>query len=228
MLSTNVRRLTITHPQVPNAPVSSRADVEAWLMTYYPRHDKEAILMLYAAEIAVNPWDAASLVFTESQYLCPTERSARWLVDASAVSNKSVFVYQLVYEPGVMALVGDIFYWYQWCPDLLPCSNMSMPFGVTHASDIPLVWSKNLLNATDRAVAAAVNDYWQNFGAYGNPNGHIPAVAPASSRLGLMQGEASGLRWPEYADGSTTMRLNITSTPATGVSGGRCAFWDRQ
>lgn len=216
LLGTNLNEARLLMPiemPVPNAPASSPADIRAWLNQNYPLYDAEEVMLLYAEEIKANPWLAASLIFTESQYLCPTQASARWLQSAGTVEKDAIFVYQLTYAPEIMALVGDILYWYQWCsawPDL--CPNMTVPFGVAHGSDVPLVWNSNLLNATGQRLARDMIGFWENLAADGAP-GRAASAGPGAEP------------WPPYTAAGATMQLASRSAPATNLDDGRCRFW---
>ena len=61
-----------------------------------------AIPTRYATELAtIQPWKVASKIYTESEYLCPTERSANWLTAAPMATSPwkdNVYSYRLTYE----------------------------------------------------------------------------------------------------------------------------------
>merc|ERR1711959_179681 len=89
---------------VPNGPLATHADLQQWLKTYYPYAPKE-IAKRYNDELNVlTPWETAAVIFTDSQYVCPTQRSARWLASA----GMDTFVYRLEYAPSTFDLPGRI------------------------------------------------------------------------------------------------------------------------
>lgn len=49
-------------------------------------------------------------MYTDSQYLCPTRRSAQWLTGAFHLPN--VYVYHLEYKPSVYQQIGLAQYWW--------------------------------------------------------------------------------------------------------------------
>ena len=96
------------------------------------------ILKLYKGA-AKTPWEIATLIYTESQYLCPTARSAQWLRASGRVTNDNVFVYRLGYESSAALRDSRFYYWLKWCQfwKLKVCSNATMVDpGVGHGSDV--------------------------------------------------------------------------------------------
>ena len=262
---------------VPNAPDSDADDLKAWLLTYYANASSSSsssigdgagagaragaggsgavtatkILKEYANELAANGgWETAALIYTESQYLCPTSRSAQWLLSADLSlspgagnrrfnsrggnpkhkteteaenQHKNIFSYELVYEPSVMKVLSEILY-DKWCADFIPCKNITKrAMGVGHTSDIYLLWNNKHLNATDKVVSHVVNDYWQNFATTGDPSvggGSGSANGEAIAGGGLVP------LWPPYGLANETLLLGLNSTPTANLHGNRCAFWD--
>jgi hypothetical protein len=108
---------------VPNAPHSSAADLKEWVIVNYqnvtngmPANAYQLILDEYATDLLkIGAWETAALIYTESQYLCPTDRSAKWLSAPGVVPATSVFKYELTYAPHLMAELGELVYWTQWC-----------------------------------------------------------------------------------------------------------------
>lgn len=208
---------------VPNAPDSTEADLKQWLregyQTDYPGDFVAAVLGLYEDELStLGPWLTASRIYTDSQYLCPSQRSARWMTatdlsssNESSAAGRDVFVYQLSYAPSTLALIGYVIYWAMWCEDLVPCANMTKyPIGVGHTAELALLWNSKDLNATDRGVSAKLIDYWQTFAATGTPNAAGSGAAV----------------WPPFAHKNTTMDLGVEMTAMPNYDRVRCMFWD--
>eukprot|EP00729_Bicosta_minor_P008810 gene8810-30552_t len=194
MLGTNLNEGRFLMPliaPVPNGPNATVEDVKSWILANYGDLGRAVglnstalvaeVCKLYATELAsTQPWKVASQIYTESEYLCPTERSARWLTSpppaAPSPWKDNVFTYRLTYAPSNMIVNGEIIYWYAWCTDLIPCKNMTAEqVGVGHSSDVYLLFNRAKvgLNATDREVGHAMIDYWQGFAATGNPSSPI-------------------------------------------------------
>lgn len=203
--------MPLTQP-VPNAPDSTEIDLKQWLRegyrTDYPGDFVTTVLGLYKEELStIGPWLTASRIYTDSQYLCPSQRSARWMTTA----ERDVFVYQLSYAPSTLVLTGYLIYLVMWCEDFLPCANMTKyPIGVGHTADLPLLWNSKDLNTTDKDVSAKMIDYWQTFAATGNPNAAGSGAAV----------------WPSFTDKNTTMDLNQVPTALPNYDRVRCLFWD--
>jgi len=228
MLGTNLNEGRFLMPliaPVPNGPNATVEDVKSWILANYGDLGRAVglnstalvaeVCKLYATELAsTQPWKVASQIYTESEYLCPTERSARWLTSpppaAPSPWKDNVFTYRLTYAPSNMIVNGEIIYWYAWCTDLIPCKNMTAEqVGVGHSSDVYLLFNRAKvgLNATDREVGHAMIDYWQGFAATGNPS---------------VQGRAA---WPAYSNGNSTMLLNTAPSPEPNIHTDRCSFW---
>ena len=162
------------------------------------------------------------MIYTDSQYLCPTSRSARWLIQSGVVQDDNVYTYRLLYAPSMAQGSARFLYWLDWCHplQLKPCLNATRTSpGVGHGSDVPLVWWANKLNATDVALAQHFADFWQNFAQSGDPNGDTDRaraldVAPLP-------------KWPRYKEDESTLLLGVQSQVQSQVEGARCEFWDR-
>ena len=97
-------------------------DLKAWILTNYgplaagARLTKSALVAavfnLYQADLpTMSPWEIASQIYTESEYLCPTERSAVWLTSPQNKQNvDKVYTYRLMYAPSNMKVNADIVY----------------------------------------------------------------------------------------------------------------------
>lgn len=73
----------------------------------------------------LNGWQLASAIYTDSQYLCPTRRSARWLTEKGR-GIQDTYAYRFEYQPSVYPAVGRTLYWWQWCENFsLPCANIT-------------------------------------------------------------------------------------------------------
>ena len=205
---------------VPNAPDSTLSDLKQWMQesTAYYQHI-DVILKEYQFELkSRGPWQTACRIYTESQYLCPSERSAKWLLESNQVANNNIRLYRLTYEASVARSQNEFVDWFSWCKALsIPCSNATKYIhGVGHGADIPLVWYSPKLNKTDVVVARQMVDYWQNFavGGGGNPN-----FLGERSRDSLQT-------WPTFAEGNATLLLDLDSAVGLNVGQKRCAFWD--
>jgi carboxylesterase type B len=209
---------------VPNAPISSLGDVRAWLSDNAP-YDATPdlpgrILEVYRGA-AKTPWEIATLIYTDSQYLCPTARSARWLRKSGSVANDNVFVYRLDYESSTSRKESEFYYWLHWCQywKLKECRNATMVDpGVGHGSDVGLVWMFPRLNTTDFGLAKTYVDFWQNFAASGNPNGNNGADGVGAF--------GTTPAWPRYGPGNETLVIDEKSRVQTNAERERCVFWD--
>ena len=202
---------------VPNAPISSMEDVRTWLEDNDP-YDASPDLPSRILEIyngtAKTPWETATLIYTESQYLCPTARSARWLRASGKVRHDNIFVYRLDYESSLAQRTSEFFYWLKWCNywKLEECRNATMVDpGVGHGTDVGLVWLSSHLNASDLVIGKRFVDYWQNFAGTGNPNGMPAAVGGA---------------WPRYGSSHKTLVIDRKSHVEENSQMARCKFWD--
>ena len=121
---------------VPNAPHSTMADLRSWIELYYPGLDADQIIAMYQADIsAASPWEGAAKIYTDSQYLCPTTRSARWL---DAAGDRATYTYRLEYAPSFFGAIGTHVFWRAgWCGDYARCANTTaVPMGVGHSADV--------------------------------------------------------------------------------------------
>jgi para-nitrobenzyl esterase len=208
---------------VPNAPRSTKADVVSWLRGASPSGaahwltaaQAKRVTDEYALEMEASPWAAASAMYTDSQYLCPTHRSARWLAQSGAVPPSRVFVYRLLFESSLARRQQKALYWFYWCPWLVlrppfRCDNVTeIPAGVGHAADVDLVWNNPKLNATDRVLSHTVADYWSQFAASGDPN-------------------TGAVTWPPYSEAgqNVTLELDVPQpSTARGLGAHRCQLW---
>ena len=171
------------------------------------------LLRLYANDLSqFGVWGAAANMYTDSQYLCPTTRSAHWLVAAGVTT----YTYRLEYAPALFQSVGELLYWsVPWCDGYARCANVSaVSIGVGHSSDVYLLFPDARLTTTDRLVSHAFIDYWSGFAATNDPNAGAPSLP----------------HWPSFDHSNATMRLRRqASAPAQGtLRPTQCAFWDAQ
>eukprot|EP00928_Gymnodinium_smaydae_P019966 TRINITY_DN176_c0_g3_i1.p1 TRINITY_DN176_c0_g3~~TRINITY_DN176_c0_g3_i1.p1 ORF type:complete len:618 (+),score=28.48 TRINITY_DN176_c0_g3_i1:63-1856(+) len=201
------RYLMPSQMPVNNGPQATRVDLQKWLETYYS-HAASAITEVYSGALNVlSPWATAADIFTDSQYLCPTQRSARWLAAAGA----NVFVYNLAYQPSVFEAAARIVFQKAWCSDYSRCENVSkVDPGVGHGADVYLVFNDPGLNATDIAVGHTMIDYWLNFATFGTPSSRGAKVA----------------EWPTFLPGNITMSLAHPSMHLANLRRSYCDFWD--
>jgi len=194
---------------MPNGPLSTRDDFTTWLGEYYPEASTK-ILELYGSELAsLGAWKTAALVYTESQYLCPTQRSALWM---SKVGTPA-FVYRLDYKPSIFDIAASFVFEEMWCSDYSHCSNITaQDVGVGHSADVYLLFDDPRLNFTDHQVAHTIIDYWQNFALSGSPAG--------------LRADGTVLpHWPMYEPLNATMLLSPQPVATDGLRQHQCNFW---
>lgn len=191
---------------VPNGPLATRADLQEWLETYYPYAPQE-IAKRYSFELnAFTPWETAAVIFTDSQYVCPTQRSARWLTAA----GMDTFVYRLEYAPSTFYLPSRIMFLEGFCSDFSWCKNISLADpGVGHSADVYLLFNDPRMNATDHRVSHTMLNYWANFAGSANPSGGVAKVPS----------------WPSFLPGNITMRIGEKSGAKANLRQSYCDFW---
>lgn len=203
---------------VPGAPSTSKSQFRDWLLGQFSEDLTEQVMAMYPASDFNNSyWAAASKVFTDSQYTCPTRRSARWLLKSGRVPQNRVFMYQVRYEPEAYALLGVVLDWFEWCNTnyhLWICKNATqIPIGVGHAADVLLTWNFNILRTKeDHLMADRMVDWLQTFAGQFDPNG-------AQTRASEM--------WPPYVEANESMLLQPQPQPLRNVRDEMCNFWDR-
>lgn len=205
--------MPVTMP-VRNAPHSSRADLLEWLQTNFGARAAATLAALYADDVAAEgAWAAAANIYTDGQYLCPTQRSARWL---SRAGVPRVFTYRLEYAPAIWDTFGQLVYWQNWCARYAQCANATaQQLRVGHGADVALLFNDPRLNASDQQVARIIIDYWAGFFAAGDPNAgsarlpHWPASNRSSNATMRLMGPA-----PLAQHGALRQR--------------KCAFWDAE
>lgn len=204
-----------------NAPHSSDADLQAWLVANFGAAAAPPLRALYEDDVAAEgPWGAAAVAYTDGQYLCPTARSARWLERTGVAS---VYVYRLEYAPAFFATAGELLYWQEWCAGYARCANATaVPLRVGHGADVALLFHDPKLNATtDTAVARTLIDYWLGFVRSGDPNG--------GNGGGGGGGDPPLPHWPA-ARTNATMRLAspVPLVERRPIREQQCAFWDAE
>jgi len=215
MLGTNAnegRYMMPSDKPVPGAPWTSEHQLRDWLQKQWPQYVDEIIALYPASQFhgRARYWEVASKVYTDSEYTCPTRRSARWLLDSGRVSNDNVFVYQLLYEPSYAIWTGLGVFWWNWCKLLLPCRAMYLRFGAAHGVEVPLVWAeRSLFNSTDAKLSRRMVEWWQRFAGSGTPG----------SAEGTPNWHAFGLR-------NETMTLSPMPEVVPGPRRELCDFWD--
>merc|ERR1712166_1078038 len=194
---------------MPNAPHSDVADLHSWIDTYYPGIGKQ-ILQLYAPDLAkLGAWNTAALIYTESQYLCPTQQSAKLLAEA----NIPNFLYRLDYACSQFEQVGNYVYWSVWCEDYTRCDNITaQKFGVAHSADVYLLFNATNVCKTvnDSKVTESLRNYWHSFSISGNPNN-------ASQ---IEQAE-----WPAFNSHNVSMTLDLQPVAVPQLRKPQCDFW---
>lgn len=219
LLGTNLNEGRLLMPlqmPVPGAPATSRLEFIEWLRSQFSPAIVEEVLIRYPAwDYGDSYWSAAARVFTDSQYLCPTRRSAQWLLQSGRVPPESVYVYQLRYEPSIYSVYGKLVYWWEWCHTLWFCANSSVPIGVGHAADVLLLFPyKKILNQTDSAMSLQMVNWWSRFAVSANPNADEPLNSTA--------------QWLPFAARNETLLLQPEPKLAFGLRGDICDFWDAE
>lgn len=189
-----------------NGPQSTRPDLHQWLQDFYPSA-VEQISKQYSSELeTLTPWEVAATIYTDSQYLCPTQRSARWLAEVGA----DTFVYRLEYKPTIFDVPARIVFQEMWCSDYSMCDNVSMVDpGVGHSADVYLLFNDPRMNALDFTVAHKIVDYWMNFASTGNPS----------------EGNTEVAAWPTFMPSNSTMQLAPDSASTANLRQSYCDFW---
>ena len=75
-----------------NAPNSTVEDLTFWLDVFYHYADNatKEILSFYSQDGATaTPYELAAIIYTDSQYVCPTQDSAVW----TDMAGEDTFVY---------------------------------------------------------------------------------------------------------------------------------------
>jgi len=194
---------------VDNGPRATDADFQTWLSTYYPGAEK-AIADQYSKELTqgLSPWETAAVIYTDSQYLCPTQRSARWLKRVGA----QTFVYRLEYSPSIFWHSGRLVFQQYWCADYSRCRDVSLADpGVGHSADIYLLFNDPSLNETDVGVGRTMIDYWMNFAKSGDPS----------------MGKSNVMPWPAFSRDNTTMSLGPRPKTLSNLRQSYCNFWEK-
>jgi para-nitrobenzyl esterase len=125
------------------------------------------IIAEYPPSKYASPWWALSTMLGDSQLVCPGQKSAHRLVNATARPvNPGVFVY---YYTHVFSLIK------------LMQSYTKKPLGCFHGSELGLVfnpWPFLLFGSGEEELALLVGRYWTRFAATGNPNGGLDPTWP--------------------------------------------------
>jgi para-nitrobenzyl esterase len=193
---------------VGNGPQATLLDFHAWLQRYYPGAVDE-ITKQYSKELnTLSPWETAAAIYTDSQYLCPTQRSARWLSDIGV----QAYVYRLEFKAAVFDVWSKLLYQELWCTDLSRCENVSMVDpGVGHSADVYLLFGDSHMNQSELSFGLRMVDYWMNFAGSGNPS----------------DGNAAVPTWPAYLPGNTTLALRPKSALSADLRLSYCEFWEQ-
>jgi len=213
---------------VPDEPYTSKSMFLEFLNETYGPGLLGALESLYpAAEEAgsVAWWEALARLYTDSQYICPTARTARWLAQSGRVPANKVFVYQLRHASAGFASVGEGNFRKKWCekgPDgePRPCNrSRAVPVGVGHGADLSFAFPGmrgahyKLTKKTDFEFARQVVRWWHNFAVAFDPN------------------EAGDLSnpWPPHLERNQTMLLEPDSSrPLAALQQRVCDFWAAQ
>lgn len=133
---------------------------------------------------------------------CPTRRSARHFA-ADPRRNGSVYVYRFLERPADPGVSGD-------------------GEGVCHGCEIPFVFNKAayLVTPQERALSAAMAQYWANFAATGNPN--VGGAVPGTNVKWPPFGAATGEAVIHLGHGGQTGAIDVVQ----GLRARQCDFWD--
>eukprot|EP00930_Biecheleria_cincta_P034376 TRINITY_DN23768_c0_g1_i1.p1 TRINITY_DN23768_c0_g1~~TRINITY_DN23768_c0_g1_i1.p1 ORF type:complete len:468 (+),score=62.06 TRINITY_DN23768_c0_g1_i1:433-1836(+) len=209
--------MPLTEP-VPGAPQSSEQQLKDWLRKQFEDDVVEDAVKLYLAEDTPDfdgsrYWRAAAEIYTDTNYLCPAQRSARWLAESGKVPADRVFVYEFNYEPSFVDKASEWFYWWEWCHTIGPCKNDLVPLGAAHGVEVLLVFAyAQYLNATDQQLSRRMVNWWQNFAVAHDPNNR--------------SGERGLPVWPAYVAANRTLMLQPQLETVRNLRQDYCSFWD--
>jgi para-nitrobenzyl esterase len=161
------------------------------------------ILPVYPLADFPSPWWAVTDILSESQMVCPGQKSAHRLVNATARPvNPGVFVYYYTHVLDLTKLIESI---------------RGVPMGAFHGSELAMVFNSLpflLWGSGEEETAKLFGRYWSRFAATGNPNGDVDPT------------------WPEFGASKQIAMIDTNPTAATynvtlieSVESGRCAFW---
>lgn len=153
----------------------------------------QSILLYPASDYKDNFWRTGALM-THYFFTCGTRRSAR------AAASQGVPVYLYSFERKLSFLFGLEY-------DLL---------GDYHSCEMDFVWDNewppvlHAFNDDDKALAAAMGEYWTNMARWRSPNDETTAIP-----------------WPLYnASADISLTLDTPLNIRTGYAGEFCDFWD--
>eukprot|EP00933_Yihiella_yeosuensis_P019323 TRINITY_DN15680_c0_g1_i1.p1 TRINITY_DN15680_c0_g1~~TRINITY_DN15680_c0_g1_i1.p1 ORF type:complete len:462 (+),score=98.80 TRINITY_DN15680_c0_g1_i1:24-1388(+) len=223
MIGTNVnegRFMMLYDNEAPGAPWTNESQFRQWLHNNsWSPEIIEKVVQLYPPSNFEEParfWKAATKVYTDLEYFCPTRRSAAWLLNSKRVKNDRVFIYELVYEPSYEAQTGRKNFWWAWCRHSVwkwtHCDKeMSIRFGAAHGAEVPLVWGKSAqFNATDAQLAKQVIGWWQQF----------------ARSFNLEDPQDNGIDWPRTGKDNFTMLLKPQPEVIKGARQRICDLWE--
>lgn len=210
--------MPLTQP-VPGAPQSSEIQLKDWLRQQFADDVVEDALKLYLSETTSDHegsryWNVAAKIYTDTNYLCPAQRSARWIAESGKVPAHRVFVYEFNYEPSFVNKASEWFYWWEWCHSIGPCKSDLEPLGAAHGVEILLVFAYDkYLNATDQQLSRRMVNWWQNFAVAHDPNSRAE--------------ERELLLWPAYPASNRTLMLQPEMETIQNLRQAYCSFWDQ-
>jgi len=142
------------------------AEYEAYIEQYYgPFGIAQQVLNLYPAANYTSPWTALTVIYTDSDFICPARQTARWL---SENNPSQVFLYLFIHAIDFLVVIDPA-------------------LGVFHGTDLPFVFNNPLVvnnfsipfQTSEEQLALTFGKIWTNFMYNGNPNGAGVPIWPA-------------------------------------------------
>jgi para-nitrobenzyl esterase len=162
------------------------------------------ILAQYPLTNYKTPWWALTALLSDSQMVCPAEKSARRLVNATARPvNPGVFVYYYTHVFDIIKIIEQF---------------TKKPLGCFHGSELALVFNpfpEALFGSGEEKLAQLVGRYWARFAATGNPNGGLDPTWP---EFGASNGKFVMLDTDPYL---FTYNVTVSDSYETEM----CAWW---
>ena len=183
---------------------ANSTDLETWVETcgYFPPQLTSQITDFYPCQTGKDGcWKAACSMWTDSQFVCPARRSARWIDRATSDATK-VFLYQVGFAPrsytNFLALTSGV------TPRLA---------GIPHGGELPMVFNDTnwVTSPPGRYLTRAIMSYYTSLAFTGDAN--------------TMAGNHT--RWPIYhTNTDQSLMLGIPILQQTHLRKKYCDFWD--
>lgn len=170
--------------------------------------DDKSVHDAFAAMVPADRLDALIAQYPVAAF--PTRKDA---VEQASTDSAFACPSRRVARYAATAGVPTRLYRFQHAIENAPIAGL----GAFHGSEIPFVFGNPYVESTirfdvsddERPLSAAVMGYWTRFATTGDPNG------------------GGGPAWPAYdAAGDMALVLDTTIVAQTGLTSGRCDFWD--